>query len=311
MADGNRFSGVLVPALTPFDQALKPDAARLLAHCRWLLDHGAAGLAVFGTTSEANSLSVQERKSLLEALIRGGVDPALLMPGTGCCALSDTVDLTRHAVAAGCGGVLMLPPFYYKGVSDDGLFAAYAETIERVGDKRLRIYLYHIPQVSGVPLGLDLVERLFKTYPGTVVGLKDSSGDWDNTHALLTRLPDLATFAGSEAFLLATLKAGGPGCISAMANVHLTAIKQLFDRWQDADADALQESLKQARTQFAAFPMIPALKAAVAGFRGDPGWRQCRPPLRALGEAQARTLAASLNAAGLTLDAPLTVEAAE
>ena len=136
-----RIEGVLSPVITPFRKDYSPDAERFVAHCRWLLRSGCAGLAVFGTNSEANSLSVSEKKSLLQALIAGGVSPTQLMPGTGHCALTDSIELTRAAVEMGCAGVLMLPPFYYKGVSDEGLFRNFAEVIERVGDERLQLYL--------------------------------------------------------------------------------------------------------------------------------------------------------------------------
>src|SRR5579862_8261992 len=161
------FAGVLVPVLTPFTPAGEPDAGRFVSFCRWLLDEGADGLAVFGTTSEANSLSAGERMTLLEKLIDSGVSGAVLMPGTGCCALPDTVELTRHAVASGCMGVLLLPPFYYKGVGDDGLFAGIAELIQRVGDARLRVYLYHIPPMASVGFSLQLIGRLLEAFPGT------------------------------------------------------------------------------------------------------------------------------------------------
>ena len=177
MSQAKRFSGVLSPVITPFGADLRPDAARLARHCRWLISQN-CGLAVFGTNSEANSLSVEEKIELLDALVEAGVDPARMMPGTGACALPDTVRLTAHAVKRGCAGTMMLPPFYYKGVSDEGLFRSYAEVIERVGDARLRIYLYHIPPIAQVPITLGLIERLIAAYPDTVVGIKDSSGDW-------------------------------------------------------------------------------------------------------------------------------------
>src|SRR5712691_8117747 len=184
-ADRPRLTGVLAPVLTPFRPDLSPDPARFTRHCRWLLSQGCAGLAVFGTTSEANSLSVEEREALLDELLGAGIDPAKLMPGTGCCALTDTVRLTRSAVRAGCTAVLVLPPFYYKGVSDEGIFRSFAAMIERVGDPRLRVYLYHIPQVAQVGFSVKLVERLLAAYPGTIAGMKDSSGDWTNTKAML------------------------------------------------------------------------------------------------------------------------------
>jgi 4-hydroxy-tetrahydrodipicolinate synthase len=214
------------------------------------------------------------------------------MPGTGCCAFPDTVELTRGALAQGCAGVLMLPPFYYKGVSDDGLFASYAEVIERVGDERLRIYLYHIPPVSQVPISLALIERLLVRYPGVIAGVKDSSGDWNNTRAMLERFQPhgFDVFAGSETFLLATLRGGGGGCISATANVNPRAIATLARDWQNQDADARQAALDRVRQTFQSFPMIPALKAAIAHFSRDDDWTTVRPPLVALSAEQRRRL---------------------
>jgi 4-hydroxy-tetrahydrodipicolinate synthase len=294
MTAPERMHGVLAPVITPFDRELAPDAGRLIRHCRWLLDRD-VGLAVFGTNSEANSLSVPEKLRLLDALLDAGIPPARTMPGTGCCAFPDTVELTRRAVERGCAGVLMLPPFYYKNVTDDGLFASYAEVIERVGDVRLRIYLYHIPPVSQVPISLALIERLLARYPQTVAGIKDSSGDFGNTRAMLDRFAaqGFAVFAGNETFLLATLRGGGAGCISAIANVNPAAIAGLVRDWQRPDADARQADVDRVRKALAPFPMIPALKATVAHFAGDDAWARPRPPLVALShDERARCMAA-------------------
>ena len=290
-----RLSGVLAPVVTPFDAALKPDAARFVAHCRWLAANR-VGLAVFGTNSEANSLAAGERVDLLDELVQSGVDPARMMPGTGCCALSDSVRLTSHAVKRGCAGVLMLPPFYYKGVSDEGLFRNFAEIIERVGDERLKVYVYHIPQVSQVPISLALIERLLDAYPASIAGVKDSSGDWSNTKAMLERFAPRGfdVFAGSETFLLDNMRHGGKGCISATANVNPAAIHDLFVRWQHESAATLQERLDAIRSTFQRHPMIPALKAAIAHWSRDAGWSRVRPPLVELGDAQAKALIAEL-----------------
>lgn len=298
----SRIKGVLSPVVTPFDSRLEPDAARLLSQCKWLQDNH-VGLAVFGTNSEANSLSLPERAALLEALISGGINPASLMPGTGCCALPDTVELTRLAVKHGCTGVLMLPPFYYKGVSDDGLFAYFSEVIQRVGDAGLRIYLYHIPPVSQVPITLNLVERLLKAYPDTIAGLKDSSGDWNNTAAMIRQFAasGFDVFAGSEVFLLQTLRSGGAGCISATANVNPAAIHGLYASWHDASADEQQQRLNAVRAAFQKHSMIPALKCAIAHWSGTADWAVVRPPLVALDAAQARQLVGDLEALGFDM----------
>jgi 4-hydroxy-tetrahydrodipicolinate synthase len=301
----DRITGVLSPVVTPFKPDLTPDPERFARQCRWLLSQD-VGLAVFGTNSEATSLSTDEKVELLDRLVGAGVDPGRMMPGTGCCALTDSVRLTAHAMKLGCGGVLMLPPFYYKGVSDDGLFKNFAEVIERVGDRRLRIYLYHIPPVSQVPITLPLIERLLKTYPGIVAGAKDSSGDWNNTKAYLDNFAKQGfdVFPGSETFLLQGMRHGGVGCISATANVNPGAIARLFATWnvgQAADADKQQERLNEIRGIFAKFPMIPALKAAIAHYGGDPSWATVRPPLVELTREQRAALAADLDSTGFTM----------
>jgi 4-hydroxy-tetrahydrodipicolinate synthase len=297
------FSGILVPALTPFKSNLAADADGLLAHCRWLLARNVDGLAVFGTTSEANSLGVDERMSLLEHLIDGGIPARKLMPGTGMCALTDTIRLTQHAVEHGCRGVLMLPPFYYKAVDDDGLFASYAEVIERVGNASLRIYLYHIPPVAQVGISLGLIGRLLAAYPQAIAGLKDSSGDWANTAAVLREYPELATFCGSEVFLLDTLRHGGAGSITATANINPVQIRALYRDWQSGGAETLQKRITAVRKAYEPYATIPALKAVAAEFYGADDWRIVRPPLRALAEKDRRALMSALAAVGFDMAA--------
>ncbi len=295
MSEG--FSGVFAPVVTPFREDLSPDAGRLAQFCRWLLSQN-CGLAVFGTNSEANSLSVDERIDVLERLVDDGIDPARMMPGTGCCAITDTVRLSGRAAELGCGGVLMLPPFYYKGVSDDGLFAAFSEVIERVGNDRLKIYLYHIPPIAQVPIPLALIERLIKRYPDTVIGIKDSSGDWANTKAVLDNFPGFRMFVGSEAFLLANMRNGGAGCISAIANINPAGIDALYRNWQADNADALQEELNRVRGVLADYAPIPALKSVVARASGDQQWARTRPPLMPLSAAEAQAVYDKLDAIG-------------
>src|SRR5213075_2678681 len=235
-AGSQRIRGVLAPVVTPFEADLAPDRKRFIRHCQWLLSQN-CGLAPFGTTSEANSMSKGERTSLLDALIAAGIDPSRMMPGTGCCSIIETVELTTHAVKHGCAGVLMLPPFYYKDVHEEGLYRYFSEVVQRVGDTRLRIYLYHIPPVAVVGITPGLVERLLKAYPDTIAGMKDSSGDWNNTKTFLEAFSrnGFDVFVGSESFLLANMRAGGVGTISAMANVIPAAIHKLYKEWNTAD----------------------------------------------------------------------------
>jgi len=278
--------GVLAPVLTPFDSQLNPDPGRFVSFCRKLLDDGCAGLVPFGTTGEANSLSVEERERLLDALLEGGVPAEKLIPGTGCAALPDTVRLSKKAARAGCAGVLVLPPFYYKNPSEEGLYRSFAQAIDRTGEGRLRVYLYHIPQVSQVGIPLRLIERLLKAYPGVVTGIKDSSLELENTRAMLRAFPGFEVFVGTEKFLLATLREGGAGCITATANVNAPAISRAFRE----RSEERQREIDVVREAFEKLPLIAALKEAIARRTGDARWRAVRPPLVELSPAERATL---------------------
>jgi 4-hydroxy-tetrahydrodipicolinate synthase len=285
MSETSQLACVFAPVLTPFRDDFSCNRELFVNFCLWLHAQG-VGLAIFGTNSEANSLTLEERLELLGALIEAGVPPSALLPGTGACAMGDSVRLTTAAVKAGCSGVLMLPPFYYKPVSDDGLFAAYSEVIERVGDSRFKMLLYHIPQVSGVPLSLELIGRLVERYPKTVIGMKDSSGDLNNTKSVIERFRGFKVYAGSDALLLATMRYGGAGCISATANVNPAAIVRLRRNWMEEGAEAGQAGLVQIRRIFESFPMIAALKAAAAHYGRTKSFAVVRPPLLRLTEEQ-------------------------
>jgi 4-hydroxy-tetrahydrodipicolinate synthase len=297
-----RIGGILSPVLTPFKRDLSPDTDRWIKHCKWLLANN-VGLAVFGTNSEANSLSTDEKLEMLERILASGVEASRMMPGTGCCALTDSVRLTSYAVKRGCAGVLMLPPFYYKGVSEEGLFRSFCEIIERVGDERLRIYLYHIPPVSQIAITPALVQRLLARYPGIIAGMKDSSGDWNNTKTMLDNFAKdgFDVFVGAESFLLANMRNGGRGCISATANVNPAAIHKLFANWQSGDAERMQEDLNGVRSVFQKAPMIAAMKAAVAHYGNDPAWNTMRPPLVELSQAQQAEILGELSAKGFEM----------
>ena len=288
--------GVFAAVLTPMREDLSIDRAAFAEHCRRLLDDGAHGLGIFGTTGEANSLSIGERIEAWEALVADGVPAHVLLPGTGACALPDAVQLAREALALGAPGVLALPPFYYKGVSDEGLFRFFAELIERVGDDRLRLFLYHIPPMAQVGFTPELIGRLLDAYPGVVAGTKDSAGDPVRIERLCREFPDLTVFAGSERFLLDTLRWGGDGCISATCNVTARQSRKVYDLWAAGDpaADAEQASLTEARTFLEGFPPIPALKAIMRARTGDAVWANLRPPLDALDDERARAVAARL-----------------
>ena len=286
---------VLSPVLTPFMADGNPDAQKLLKQCKWLESNG-VGLAVFGTNSEANSMSAPQKMRTLTSLIEGGLNPAHMMPGTGATSIDATVNMTRHAVNHKCAGVLMLPPFYYKDITDDGLFAYFSEVIQKVGDSALQIYIYNIPPVTKINLSLSLLERLTKEYPKTFVGMKDSSGDWAYTESVIKLLAPsgFRVYAGSEVFLMRALRAGGVGCISATANVNPFAISELAAHWRESNADERQAALDKVRSVFAKYQMIAGMKTAVAHFTNDPEWLRVRPPLMQLSAEQQAQLLSEL-----------------
>ena len=288
--------GVFSAALTPLDADLLPDHGRFVAHCRRLLDEGCDGIAMLGTTGEANSFSSDERKALLEAAIAGGVRPDQLLPGTGVPALTETVALTKHALAHGVTTVVMLPPFYYKGISDDGLFASYAEVVERVGDARLRVVLYHIPQMSAVPIPFAVIARLRARFPGVFTGIKDSAGDFANMQALVREFPGLSVLAGADPLMLPLLREGGAGCITATSNLVAAELAFVFRHFADParqeEVAAAQARIVAARNKASRFAQMASLKVMLGAKLGDAEWHRMRPPLLPL---TAQETAALLN----------------
>ena len=297
------YGGVNAAALTPLTEDLSPDIPRLVARCRTLLASGCDHLGVLGTTGEATSFSVAERIAVMEGLVAAGIPPERLLPGTGCAALSDTIALTEAAIALGIPGVLVLPPFYYKNVSDDGLFAAYAALIERTKGK-VAIYLYNFPAMTGLPLSRALIERLLHAFPNVVRGIKDSSGDFANMRAMVESFggQGFEVYSGSDEFLLAILREGGAGCITACANVASAASARVlaaFRQGNEAEAERAQAVLTAARRAATSVPLIAGLKALVARETADEAWERLRPPLTPLGAADRARLFAAFDATGL------------
>lgn len=287
-------TGVFSAALTPLDADLAPDHATFVGHARWLLEEGCDGIALLGTTGEANSFSVSERKALLEAAVGAGIAPERLLPGTGVAALTETVELTRHALSVGVRTVVMLPPFYYKNVSDDGVFAAYAEVIERVGDARLRVVLYHIPQMSAVPLSHALIELLIARFPDIVVGIKDSAGDIGNMLAMVERFPGFSVLAGADPLLLPLRRQGGAGCITATSNLVARDLAFIYrhalDESRAGEVEAAQQRVVAMRNRASRFAQMASLKMLTAQRTGHEGWARMRPPLLALDAAEKAAL---------------------
>lgn len=303
MLDDSLYGGVNAAVLTPMKPDLSPDVALMAEHCRWLLANGCNGLGVLGTTGEANSFSLAERIAVMEGLARAGIPAARMMPGTGCAALTDSVELTRKAKALGCPGVLMLPPFYYKNPSDDGLFASFSEVIQRVGGG-IAIYLYHFPQQSAVPFSLDLIGRLMKAYPGIFKGVKDSSGDYANMKAMIDAFArdGFEVYSGSDEFLARILRDGGAGCITAASNVNCTAGGQVvaaFRKGDDAAIEAAQSVLTATRKVCTSVPLIAGLREIVARATGKAAWRTIRPPNMPLKAEAVTPFLAAFDATGI------------
>jgi 4-hydroxy-tetrahydrodipicolinate synthase len=279
--------GVWCATLTPVRPDGAVDAPRLVAHVRALLASGVDGVALFGTTGEGQSFSAAERRAGLEALIGGGIDPTRILAGTGCAALPETIELTRHAVACGCAGALVLPPFFFKDVGADAVFASFARVIDEVADERLRMYLYHIPQVSGVAIPHASIARLRETYPSVVAGVKDSQCDLDHSLRLLAAFPELSIFVGFEPHLPAALAAGGAGTICGIANLYPRLIRRLYDQAREPEHRQDLAIVERFIAALEAYPLFPAFKALQAELTGDPAWNTLRLPLVPL-EARAR-----------------------
>jgi 4-hydroxy-tetrahydrodipicolinate synthase len=283
-------TGIWPPAATPFREDLSIDMERYVAFCHELLRDGAHGLAVLGTTSEANSLDLEERKAVLERLVASGINPAQLLPGTGAASFGDAVKLTKHAADLGVKGSLLLPPFYYKGVSDEGLFEFVSEVIKRVNSKRLRIYLYNFPQQTGLIWSPQLIATLRGAFPETVVGIKDSSGDEKYLNTLLEKFPGFAIFPSSESLMVDALGKGAAGCVSATANTHVKEIRALYDGSKSPDAAMMNKRASMVRALIASYPLIAAVKAALADQHKHRGWHRLRPPLTPLDDRQTAEL---------------------
>jgi len=304
MPAASSLRGVWPAVLTPFDKLLAVDDERLARLCRALLAAGCRGVSLFGTTGEGTALSADERRQSLEAVIATGVPAERIMPSTGCCDVPTSAALAAHASAHGVGCVLVLPPFYLKDVGEEGVFRHFAATVERTAaltrGRAPRICLYNFPFHTGITLSPALVRRLADAFPGVIVAIKDSSGDWPLSSAYLHELTDLDVFVGDERTLLAALRAGGAGTISGMANAIAPSLVHLC-AGADHDREAVQSAVTAAAGAVLARSFVPAMKAALAEHWHDPSWRAVRPPLEAMSPELGASLLAAIHAAGATL----------
>jgi 4-hydroxy-tetrahydrodipicolinate synthase len=292
-------SGVFCASATPVLADGTPDHAAFLAHCTALLEEGCHGIALLGTTGEANSFSIDQRRTLLERVIAGGVHPQQLLPGTSQTNVPDSIALVRHAVDAGVKACVVLPPFYYKGVGDEGLFRFYAELIEGVGSNELRIILYHIPPTAQIGISIELAARLREAFPGVIVGIKDSSGKLDSMRAFADAFEDFSVLAGADPLMLPLLQAGGAGCITSSSNLIGGHLRAVFDNWFDPDKSELvekaQDRINAWRELSNAYVQLPTVKAMLARRRGHDGWTRVRPPLVELSADEIATVWAQMD----------------
>ncbi len=299
MATEKLLAGVHTAALTTLTRDLELDTAAYLTHCRWLLDNGSDGVGVLGTTGEANSLSMDQRQQLIEASTTS-LPPQRLLVGTGSCSVIDATKLTKISLSGGANNVLLLPPFYYKPVTDAGVHRFIATLVDKVADDRLRLYLYNFPQMTTYGFSVEFIGRLRDEFGPVIAGMKDSSGDWQHMHDSITNLPGFDVFAGTEQYLLDTLQAGGSGCISATANITGAACQAVYQAWKagNRDAASLQDQLTAVRLTLQANPAVPALKALMQRHTGDGIWSTVLPPFTPFADAE--RLAGEIAALGLS-----------
>ena len=278
MSDNKLPNGLLSATLTPLDNNLNADHGRLIKHINWLLNRGSDGIGLLGTTGEANSFSVNERIQILEAVLDGGIPPGKLLVGTGCCSLTDTVLLSRHAHSKGVGGILLLPPFYYKQINEEGLETYFATLVDRIGENQIQIYLYHFPQLTGISFTTGLVQRLVSKYPENIVGMKDSGGDWVHMEEVLKEIHGFRLYTGNEKFFLPVLRAGGVGCISATANLTSPEVSAIYQAWKDEGGKKEQVRASALREVLEKYPSIGTLKYLFAKLMGEKDWLNIRPP---------------------------------
>lgn len=300
MENDRTLQGVFAAALTPLRADGRIDVGRLINHCRWLIQQGCHGVSLFGTTGEGNSLTVNERRDALTKVVAAGIEAARIIPAVGCCASDDTIELITQSVRLGCKAVLVAPPFYYKDVGEEGIVSSYGDAIERIGDDRLRMYLYNIPQMTGVIITESIIASLLERYPETIRGLKDSSGDPDYAPSVLKRFPDLDLFTGNEGRLAENLRHGGAGTIGGIANIWPGCLRDLYDNWDKPEAGGTADRIDRITEAVDSFAGIAALKYVLGHYRRDRDWPRVRPPLEPLTGEQGRRLIADIEAAGYT-----------
>jgi 4-hydroxy-tetrahydrodipicolinate synthase len=278
-----KIKGVFGAALTPINSDYSINYKLFHSHCQWLLTQGLDGLGIFGTTGEANAFNVEEKINALQFLIDNHINPNHLMPGTGQCSVTDTVRFTKKCAELKVRAVLVLPAFFYKGVTDEGVIEYYKRVVEEVGDNNLHYVLYHIPQTSGVNISFDVIEKLLKLYPNNIVGMKDSSGNLDNMLKITKFFNEFSLFSGSDSLALKVCKRGGAGAITATSNISGKLLSFIVtNHKEESSIDNFQElQLLQVKIREMLFTHEPvsALKAILSVKQDNQEWNRVNPPL--------------------------------
>ena len=298
------FTGIWPALLTPLNADLSIDHSRLAAHCKKLLASGCKGVTPFGTTGEGPSFSIAERKHTLDQLIKNGVPAAKIMVSTSCAALPETLALTRHAINSGVHGCLMLPPFFIKGASDEGIIDCYRYVLDGMADAglldKLRLYLYHIPQVSGVGLSHHVISLLKKMYPETILGIKDSQCDTAHSVALADAfMKELTVYVGYEPDLPEMGRRGSTGAISGLANFMPRLVGRLVIQPDAPSTSGERDRVVKLLGLLDGYSLVPALKGVMAALSGEEAWLRVRPPLVALTPDQFEALVQTVRAFGI------------
>ena len=286
----HKIKGVFSASLTPVNQDFSINTYLLYHHCKWLLTQGIDGLAVFGTTGEANSFNVDEKVKAIEYLINSKINPNKLIPGTGHCSLADTIKFTKKCAELKVRAVLVLPPFFYKGVKDEGVVEFYKNVVEEVGDHDLHYILYHIPQISGISISFEIIEKLTKLYPNNIVGMKDSSGNLDSMLKITKYFNNFSLFSGSDSLALKVCKRGGAGAITAASNISAKLLAYIVNNHKNeltiqnfSEIQLLQEKIRE--TIFTSEP-ISVLKALISIKDENTDWNRVNPPLQIIENPQ-------------------------
>ena len=296
-------NGVYTASLTPLTASFEPNLPALVRHAQWLLESGSDGVALLGSTGEANSLTLEQRLSIIEQTARE-LPPDCLMLGTGSCALQDSVRLTKASVDAGVFSVLVIPPFYYKPQSDESVLRFYSELISSVDEPRLRIIFYNFPKLSGYNFSVKILQELKHRFGDIAAGIKDSSGEWKNMLGIVQNIPDFMVYTGTETFLLDILKKGGAGCITATANLIAPECQRVYQAWKNNKqkvAEQAQINLTDLRKTLENYPFVSELKSLFASKTNTKEWENMLPPFAPILDKQVEELTEQIKGLGLDL----------